>query len=284
MLIANNISYTIGSKSILRDISFTLEPGEFKAVVGPNGAGKSSLLKIVVGENKSYKGKVQYHGKQLETLGVKEISKLRAVLPQESQVNFPFTVQEIVEMGRTTFREKKSHLDKVVHEAMKGTGIIPFRDRNYHTLSGGEKQKVQLTRVMAQIWDSHDFSKFIFLDEPTANLDMAQQHQILGLARQLCKKNIGIFAVIHDLNLAAQYADNLMFIKKGGLICQGPVKEVMNKQNIEKTFDHEVTMAFDEINEAPYILPKRNQHINNNTIGKNLNYNSYEQIDSWGLQ
>ena len=251
MLIANNISYTIGSKTILRDVSFTLEPGEFKAVVGPNGAGKSSLLKIVVGENKSYTGNVYYHGKLLKTLGVKEISKLRAVLPQESQVNFPFTVQEIVEMGRTIFRDTKSHLDKVVDEAMKGTGIMSFRERNYHTLSGGEKQKVQLTRVMAQIWDSNDFSKFIFLDEPTASLDMAQQHQILGLAKQLCEKNVGIFAVIHDLNLAAQYADNLMFVKKGEVICQGPVKEVMNKQNIEKTFDHEVTIAFDEVNEIP---------------------------------
>ena len=280
MLIANNISYTIGNKEILHDVSFSLKPGEFKAVVGPNGAGKSSLLKIVIGENKYYEGKVSYHDKPLKAFGIKEISKVRAVLPQESQVNFPFTVSEIVEMGRSTIMEKKSQLDKVVEEVMQSTGIASLRERNYHTLSGGEKQKVQLTRVMAQIWDCSNLPKFIFLDEPTASLDMAQQHQILGLAKQLCAKNVGIFAVIHDLNLAAQYADNLMFMKKGEVICQGSVKEVMNKQNIEKTFDHEVTMTFDEVNEIPYILPKRNQPVVNHTIGKNLKYNSYEQINS----
>lgn len=280
MLIANNISYTIGSKGILHDVSFTLKPGEFKAVVGPNGAGKSSLLKIVIGENKYYQGKVSYHDKPLKAFGIKEISKVRAVLPQESQVNFPFTVSEIVEMGRSAIMEKKLHLDKVVEEVMQSTGVTSFRERNYHTLSGGEKQKVQLTRVIAQIWDSSDLSKFIFLDEPTASLDMAQQHQILGLAKQLCKKDVGVFAVIHDLNLAAQYADNLMFMKKGKVVCQGPVKQVMNKRIIEKTFEHEVAMAFDEINEVPYILPKRNQPVVNRTVKKNLNYNSYEQINS----
>ena len=280
MLTANNISYSIGKKPILRNIDLTLEPGEFKAIVGPNGAGKSTLLKIITGENRSYKGEVQYHGKILNTFRINEISKVRAVLPQESQVSFPFTVREIVEMGRSTFRDKKSRLDQIVEEVMQNTGITHFRDRSYHSLSGGEKQKVQLTRVMAQIWESSDQSRFIFLDEPTASLDMARQHQILGLAKELCKKNIGILAVIHDLNLATQYADNLVFMKMGEVVCQGRVQEVMHKENIEKTFNHEVTVAFDDANKLPFIIPKINQTAVKNNIQQRLNYASYEQINN----
>ena len=280
MLIADNISYSIGNKPILRNINLTLEPGEFKAIVGPNGAGKSTLLKIITGENRFYSGEVHYHGKRLNTFKINEISKVRAVLPQESHVSFPFTVREIVEMGRSVFRDKKSRLSQIVEEVMQNTGITHFGDRNYHSLSGGEKQKVQLTRVMAQIWESSNQSRFIFLDEPTASLDMAQQHQILGLAKELCKKNIGILAVIHDLNLATQYSDNLVFMKTGEVVCQGRINEVMLKENIEKTFDHEVTVTFDEMNKVPFIVPKINQSAVKNNIQQRLNYASYEQINN----
>lgn len=281
MLIARNISYSIGNKSILRDIDLTLEPGEFKAIVGPNGAGKSSLLKIITGENKSYKGKVHYHGKMLNAFKINEISKVRAVLPQESQVNFPFTVSEIVEMGRSTFRDKKSQLDKIVKAVMQNTNITHLRDRSYHSLSGGEKQKVQLTRVMAQMWGSSNLSRFIFLDEPTASLDMAQQHQMMGLAKKLSKNNIGVLAVIHDLNLAIQYADNIVFMRQGEVICQGKVKDIMRKENIETTFSHEVTVTFDQVNKVPYVIPKINRPEAKNNVVRNLNYESYEQINNY---
>lgn len=281
MLIARNISYSIGNKSILRDVDLTLEPGEFKAIVGPNGAGKSSLLKIITGENKSYKGKVHYHGKMLNVFKINEISKVRAVLPQESQVNFPFTVSEIVEMGRSTFRDKKSQLDKIVKAVMQNTNITHLRDRSYHSLSGGEKQKVQLTRVMAQMWGSSDLSRFIFLDEPTASLDMAQQHQMMGLAKKLSKNNIGVLAVIHDLNLAIQYADNIVFMRQGEVICQGKVKDIMRKENIETTFSHEVTVTFDQVNKVPYVIPKINRPEAKNNVVRNLNYESYEQINNY---
>ena len=281
MLIARNISYSIGNKSILRDVDLTLEPGEFKAIVGPNGAGKSSLLKIITGENKSYKGKVHYHGKMLNAFKINEISKVRAVLPQESQVNFPFTVSEIVEMGRSTFRDKKSQLDKIVKAVMQNTNITHLRDRSYHSLSGGEKQKVQLTRVMAQMWGSSNLSRFIFLDEPTASLDMAQQHQMMGLAKKLSKNNIGVLAVIHDLNLAIQYADNIVFMRQGEVICQGKVKDIMRKENIETTFSHEVTVTFDQVNKVPYVIPKINRPEAKNNVVRNLNYESYEQINNY---
>ncbi|MCG8323797.1 MAG: heme ABC transporter ATP-binding protein [Cytophagales bacterium] len=281
MLIAKNISYSIRNKSILRDVDLTLETGEFKAIVGPNGAGKSSLLKIITGENKSYKGKVHYHGKMLNAFKINEISKVRAVLPQESQVNFPFTVSEIVEMGRSTFRDKKSQLDKIVKAVMQNTNITHLRDRSYHSLSGGEKQKVQLTRVMAQMWGSSNLSRFIFLDEPTASLDMAQQHQMMGLAKKLSKNNIGVLAVIHDLNLAIQYADNIVFMRQGEVICQGKVKDIMRKENIETTFSHEVTVTFDQVNKVPYVIPKINRPEAKNNVVRNLNYESYEQINNY---
>ena len=110
---------------------------------------------------------------------------------------------------------------------------------------------------------------------------MAQQHQMMGLAKKLSKNNIGVLAVIHDLNLAIQYADNIVFMRQGEVICQGKVKDIMRKENIETTFSHEVTVTFDQVNKVPYVIPKINRPEAKNNVVRNLNYESYEQINNY---
>ncbi len=269
MLVANNINKKINHLQILENISLEINPGEFKSIIGPNGAGKSTLLKILTGES-SYQGDIQFHDKPLSAYKAKEISLLRAVLPQYTSVNFPFTVHQMISLGRTVYNEKKKTSDSIVDHILTKIGFKHFSDRNYLTLSGGEKQKVQLARVLAQIWGNDDIPKLIMLDEPTSNLDIAQQHQLMGLVKEICHQNIAVLAIIHDLNLAAQYSDNLVFLKNGSIVDQGPMSSVFTKTNIEATFCHNVKVFQTKVDGPPFVLPLTNH--SNLTQSKAINH------------
>ncbi len=269
MLTASNISIQLGETPILDRINLSIEAGQFKSIVGPNGAGKSTLLKVLTREYKSFNGDIKFHGKPINAFSIKEISFLRAVLRQQTLVNFPFTVHQIVALGRTVYNEKQETVDSIVKKILREIGFEHFAHRNYLTLSGGEKQKVQLARVLAQIWSNDDSPKLIFLDEPTTSLDMAQQHQLLDLVKNYCNQNIGIIAVIHDLNLAAQYSDEIIFLKNGRVVDQGPVQTVFSQTNIETTFAHDVTVFY-KSNGIPFVIPEAS--IKNSNYSKAKNY------------
>jgi iron complex transport system ATP-binding protein len=172
-------------------------------------------------------------------------------------VQFAFSAMQIVMLGRHAHRTLRSENERIVKEVMALTGIEAFRDRNYMTLSGGEKQRVQLARVLAQVWDETVYPRYILLDEPTSSLDIAQQQQIFGLARQVCERNIGVMAIVHDLNQAAQFADHLYFLKDGKIVASGGAREVFTKPNIEETFCCRVNVYHDPCNNCPYIIPER---------------------------
>ncbi len=245
MLKAHNISVNIGAKSILKSCSVAIEPGRFTAVVGPNGAGKSSLLKVMAGETRQYSGGISLNGKALKQYKTRELSKARAVLPQHTVVNFPFTVLQVIEIGRYAHQTSAAENSAIIDEAMTLTGLTTFRDRAYQTLSGGEMQRVQMARVIAQIWDDSSEPRYLLLDEPTSSLDLAQQHALLSLAKSLCHRSIGVMAVLHDLNLAVQYADDILFLKRGETTAYGPLKKVATQAVIEQTFDHPVRLIED---------------------------------------
>lgn len=243
MFIAENISKRIGRKTLLDRCSLRLEPGTFTAVVGPNGAGKSTLLNILTGEKRGTAGRITLNGKPLKNYKNDELSRLRAILPQHTMVNFPFSVEQVVEIGRYPHQTDGTENARVVQEALHATGLQDFAERLYQTLSGGEQQRVQMARVMAQLHSRDtDTPKYALLDEPTASLDLAQQHGLLDLARQLCQKNIAVLAVLHDLNLALQYADRILFLKKGETIAYGTTAEIVNREIIERTFSHPVRL------------------------------------------
>lgn len=254
---ALNISFRVRDKIILQDISLTLQPGTFTAIVGPNGAGKSTLLKVMAQEHTHYHGDVIINGKSAKSYNAEALSQVRAVLPQSTTVQFAFSTEQIVALGLHGHRlNKKDHSD-LLREVMTLTDVLTLRDRSYVTLSGGEKQRVQLARVLAQVWQETVYPRYILLDEPTSSLDIAQQQHIFTLARKACERNIGVMAIVHDLNQAVQFADQLYFLRNGKMIASGEAHEVFTKPNIEETFCCAVNVYHDPCNNCPYIIPQR---------------------------
>lgn len=242
MFQATNISKYIGKAKILQECSLQIEPGRFTAVVGPNGAGKTTLLTILSGEAGKYQGALQLNGKPLRAYRSRDLSRLRAVLPQHTVVNFPFSVEQVIEIGRYAHNSTQAENTKIIEEAMALTQLTAFRSRSYQTLSGGEKQRVQMARAISQLWDQSPAPKYLLLDEPTSSLDLAQQHGLLSLAKRLSRRNIGVLAILHDLNLALQYADDILFLKNGKTVAYGPCQLVATKEVIEETFSHPVRL------------------------------------------
>lgn len=247
MLVFRNINFQIGEKRILHDVSWQVESGLITAVVGPNGAGKSTLLKILCGEIKPTSGEVLLDDIRLENWSVLELARLRSVLPQSFDLSFDFSVTEVVSMGRMPHvnRVAKPIDMQICKNALHEVGMQDFSERLYTSLSGGEKQRVQLARVLAQIWpaemDCHP--RYLFLDEPTSNLDLHQKHAILAITRKFLDKHVGSIIVLHDLNLAIKYADAAILMDQGKIIEVGKIMDVLTVDNIEKVFHVRATFV-----------------------------------------
>lgn len=275
MFKATHISKIINKKVILDSCDIKLQPGKFTAIVGPNGAGKSTLLKILAGEDKFYNGEVNLNGKLLTKYKTRELAKVRAIMPQHTMVNFPFTVEQVVEIGRYG-HPNDAHNQSYIEDAIEMTGLQAMRNRSYQTLSGGEKQRVQMARVIAQISGKSLDPRYLLLDEPTSSLDLAQQHNLLSLAKRLCTDQIGVMAVLHDLNLALQYADEILFLKKGKTTAYGEISKVVNEEVIENTFEYPVRLLYEDAkiivipSSVPFYGAQKasNYNTNNNLINK----------------
>jgi len=248
MIAAKNLSIAKNGRQILRGVDLDIRPGLFTAIAGPNGAGKSTLLKAISGES-SYEGILEINGVSASKYSVADLSKVRAVLPQSTHVQFPFTVQQVVQLAG-----KRANIDEV----MELTGITSWTKRNYLTLSGGEQQRVQLARVLAQVWEVTSYPRYVLLDEPTSNLDLAQQQLIFSLVKHACERNIGVLAIVHDLNQVVQFADKLYFLKSGSVVANGNPKDIFKKEIIEETFCCKVNVYHDPCTDCPYIVPDKN--------------------------
>lgn len=251
MLQAHQVHFCIQKRPVVDQISLTLEAGEILAILGPNGAGKSTLFKILSGEIPCKHGQVGYNGNPLEKLNSRQLAQVRAVMPQHTTVNFPFTAQEVVELG--LFSAQSKNPADLVKEVMGATKTLHLKDVNFQHLSGGEKQRVQLARVLVQIWEQKPFPRYLLLDEPTSSLDIAQQHGVLSILRSLTHRNIGVLIILHELNLAAQYADRIALLK-GGMITQcGPVREVLQEESLHRVFDYPIQILQHPINGGPIV-------------------------------
>jgi len=253
---AIDITYRAGDKTILRNASVAVKPGRFTAIVGPNGAGKSSLLKVLSHEQRAHSGKVMLNGKSIRKYKPKELSRVRSVLAQHSNLQFAFTVSEVIALSRQSHSTSRDENAKLIEEVMEATGTLSLAERNYLTLSGGEKQRVQLARVLAQVWDETLFPRYVLLDEPTSSMDIAQQQSMFSTVKKICSRNIGVLAIVHDLNVAAQFADYIYMMNKGQVVGSGTVAEVFTKQNIEHTFCCKVNVYHDPCNNCPFIIPE----------------------------
>ena len=257
MLKIQNIQYSIGKKQILNDISAEFNPGEFNMILGPNGSGKSTFLKIFSGEINDYAGTVLYSGKNISSQKKETLAKYRAVMSQQPELSFPLMVDEVVMMGRYphfNFNPGKKDFS-ICDEVIERMNLHSFKERNYLTLSGGEKQRVQFARVLAQIWEKPaEGSRYLFLDEPLTNLDINYQQEFLQIAREFTKADTILKAVIHDINLAIQYADKLFFLKEGKLVAHGQPKEILTEVLIKKVFDVKANIINNPLTGKPLVI------------------------------
>ncbi|BDD08439.1 hemin import ATP-binding protein HmuV [Fulvitalea axinellae] len=254
MLDAREVSLSINGKRIFDNISLGLQPGTFTAVLGANGAGKSSLLRTMCGDSSPSEGEVRIGDKSLHEQKPAELATKRAVMSQQFSVNFPFKVEEIVAMGRMPHLADPETDSRIVEDALKLTDTARLRKRPFTSLSGGEQQRVQLARVLAQIYGNGEGSKYLFLDEPTSNMDLAQQQRILETVKDIQGENIAVMAVIHDLNAASRFADKILFLKNGKEIAQGITDEVFTKETIEETYSHPVRMLRCPETRCPFVI------------------------------
>ena len=241
MIETKNITYSIGNKLILDDISVTFKPGNLNLIIGPNGAGKSTLVKVICNQIHAHEGSVYYGNTNVNQINVSQSAKIRAVLSQNIELAFPLQVSEVVMMGRYPhFSVKPTSRDKAACEAaMKFFDVWEMANRDYMTLSGGEKQRVHFARVVAQIWypPETNTGRYLVLDEPLTFLDVHYQfhfmHKLLELLKQ---KDIVVVGVVHDLNLAAKFAHHIVLLDHGRLLAAGPKEEVLTKENIKTAY------------------------------------------------
>lgn len=242
-----------GGREVLRDVSLTLAAGEVLAVVGPNGAGKSTLLSVLSGDLSVGSGMVSIGGRQVGRWRPAELALWRSVLPQHTTVTFPFTVEQVVAMGRAPWAGMAQADDdeKAVAEAMAETEVTEFAGRTFGTLSGGERARAALARVLAQR------TPVLLLDEPTAALDLRHQDLVLRVAVARAGAGAGVLAVLHDLNLAAAYADRVAVVAGGRLRACGPPTSVLTSELLTEVYQREVEVLAHPRSGTPLVLPVR---------------------------
>lgn len=243
MLLLDSITVRVETTVLLDGVTLGVSPGELVAVLGPNGAGKSTLLKVASGERRPDGGRVLLDGDPLPALAPDRLAARRAVMPQHSALAFGFTAREVAMLGRTPFARlaPPAEHDRVTDAALLEVGVAGLAARRYPTLSGGEAQRVHLARALAQL-DAPEAARpnrpgYLLLDEPTSSLDLAHQHTVLRAARRRAEAGFGVLAVLHDLNLAAQYADRLAVLRAGRLVGDGSPAEVLTPALIHTAFE-----------------------------------------------
>jgi len=240
---------------VLSDVSLRLAPGDFVAVAGPNGSGKSTLIRAMSRVLRPRRGSALLEGADLYELPARRSAQAIAVLPQETALEFEFTCEEIVLMGRSPhlgrFDTETDRDHAIVREAMERTSTWDLRHRAIVELSGGERQRVLLARAFAQE------PRVLLLDEPTSHLDLTFQVQILRLVRQLRdEKKTAVLASLHDLNLASAYADRIVLLSKGRVVATGTPKDVLTEAVLRPVFGEDLTVRMHPDTGAPLVLVK----------------------------
>jgi len=240
MLQASNLTRVASGRRLLDGVSLGFGKGQLNLIVGPNGAGKSTLLKVLSGQLAPHSGDVRYGDVPLRGLSPQRLATMRAILSQSVQIAFPLRVREVVMMGRYPhFLGRPSAADETVcAEVMRLFDVDSMADRDFLTLSGGEQQRVHFARVLAQIWRPVPGpGRYLFLDEPLTFLDISHQFEFMRTVQQLARREeLVVAGAVHDLNLAARYADRLLLLHEGKVLATGTRDEVLTARNVEAAF------------------------------------------------
>ena len=256
MLHISHLSAGYGNKKILKNVNFSLREGEFVGLIGSNGTGKTTLIKCISGLLPVREGEISLCGRQHSQLKSRERAQLVAVVPQSYHVDYDFTVEDIVMMGRNPYlglgkRESQADYD-IVREAMEATNTEQFRGRFYNELSGGERQRVILARAIAQQ------TRVILLDEPTSALDIHHQIEVMELIERLNREeHVTILAVLHDINMAARFCRRIVMLQEGLVVADGSPAEVVNHENMEALYDMKLMVRENPLFHKPEIIPIR---------------------------
>ncbi|MGC0418594.1 heme ABC transporter ATP-binding protein [Embleya sp. AB8] len=256
---AEDVTFAIAGRKLVDGVSLTVRHGEIVAVLGPNGAGKSTLLGLLTGDLTPHHGTVRIADRPLTDYSQRELALRRGVLPQSVTLSFPFTVDEVVRMGRAPHAglpndgsgsESESE-DTIVARCLAETDVAHLADRVYPSLSGGERARVSLARVLAQ------GAPVLFLDEPTAALDLKHTEDVLRLARARARRGDAVVIVLHDLNLAAAYADRIALLANGRLVACGRPDDVCTAPVLSELYGHPVEVLRRPGTDELLILPSR---------------------------
>ena len=240
---------------LLDDISMALQPGQVLGLAGPNGAGKSSLLRLVAGDIPLSDGRLLLNGKPRSEWSARPLARKLAYLPQLSLLNFPYTVEEVVALGRMPHDTGMAIDNAILSQAMAATDISGLSGRLYTRLSGGEKQRVQLARVFSQVWDA-GVGGLLLLDEPTTALDLSHQQLVIDAVRQLAETGIAITLAIHDLNLVAGLADTIAVLEKGRIAACGSPQQVFTETLFRDVFDIDVLIQQHPDRDQPLVISR----------------------------
>ena len=250
---AHNLAYRVAGRTVIRDLSLTLDPGELVALIGPNGAGKSTLLRLLTGYLKPEAGHCELEDKRLEKWSAQALSRSRAVMRQQTQLGFDWPVEAVVGMGRAPWGTQPEQT--IIDRVMALTGCLPLAGRRYAALSGGEKQRVQLARALAQLWHNDAPRGWLFLDEPTSALDLYHQQHLLRLLKSLTRQGqLHVCVVLHDLNLAALWADRIMLLHNGDIVAQGEPQSVLQADTLSRWYGAEVHVGTHPASATPQVF------------------------------
>ena len=255
LLAAKAVTVTIGGKTLLHDASLSLGSGEIVALVGPNGAGKSTLLRVLSGDLTPRAGSVHLNGRALASYTPRALAGHGAVLSQSVNVAFPFTVAEIVRMGASDGRGRR--IDDMVEAALAEVDLANFHARVITTLSGGEQQRAHLARVLVQLacGETARGPGVLLLDEPTANLDLGHQLDVIAAAKSRAYRGAAVVAILHDLNLAALLAERLVVLNRGRIDSDGPADQVITDPMLGRVFGVADAVARIPAEGTPFVLP-----------------------------
>ncbi|MCP5170661.1 MAG: heme ABC transporter ATP-binding protein [Pseudomonadales bacterium] len=259
MLSASHISLQLGGASLLEDVSLRCEVGTVTSLMGPNGAGKTSLLRVLASEYRDYQGHVELNGRPLNAWQRLDRARTMAVLPQHSTLDFPFQVDEVVMLGRIPHDTGVVRDRQIVRAALEKVDAQYLSGRAYPQLSGGEKQRVQLARVLAQIWeppqiDGKTGGRVLLLDEPSASFDLAHQQLLREIVRGMACEGVTVVMVVHDFNLAASVSDQLMVLCCGRTAATGEPQQVLHSALIEQVFGVPVEVLPHPVTGKPLIF------------------------------
>ena len=250
VLEVTDLGYELGNRQLLADVTFSLEAGSLLALVGPNGAGKSTLVRLLSGELEPTRGEVRLFGRSVGDWPARELARRRAVMPQQTVLQFAFTAEEVIAMGRSPHRARRGgpRDDQIVAAAMEQTETTTLARQSFPTLSGGEQARVTLARVLAQEAD------ILLLDEPTASLDLRHQEIAMRIARALADQGRAILAVTHDVNLAAAYADEAVLLREGRVVASGSPWEALTAETLHDVFDQPVIVIPHPVGDWPLVV------------------------------